>query len=94
MNLRLADLKTGYFAHPEKPGADFPAVHVIKILEPYLVEFPLCDAVIPKGHEYQWCSSSVEYTYVDCQPCRNLLDRMAQAEGHTRLTLFRHPKHV
>lgn len=92
MTLKLADLKTGYFADPNKPEAEFPDVHAIKVLEPYGVEFPLCDEVIPKGYEYQWCSGSVEWTFVDCQPCRNLLDLMAQAEGHGQLVLFRHPR--
>lgn len=94
MSLKLADLKTGYFADPNKPEAPFPFVHAIKVLEPYDVEFPLCDAVIPEGHEYQWCSNAIEFTYVDCQPCRNILDRMAQAEGRGQLALFRHPSHV
>jgi hypothetical protein len=94
MTLKLADLKTGYFAHPGKPEASFPFVHAIKTLEPYAVEFPLCDAVIPEDHEYQWSAPRVEFTYVDCQPCRNILDRMAQAEGHGQLVMFRHPSHV
>jgi hypothetical protein len=94
MSLTIADLKTGYFADPEKPSAPFPFVHAIKTLEPYGVEFPLCDAAISAGHEYQWCAPNVEFTYVDCQPCRNILDRMAQAEGRGQLALFRHPTHV
>lgn len=92
MSLKLADLKTGYFAHPERPEADFPAIHAIKLLEPYGVEFPLCDEPVPPRHEYQWCSASVEFAFVDCQKCRNILDLMAQAEGRGQLVLFRHPR--
>lgn len=94
MTLKLADLQTGYFAHPDRPNATFPEVHAIKFLEPYHVGFPLCDAEIPEGHEYQWCSRTVEFTFVDCQPCRNKLDVMASAEGRGQLVMFRHPKHV
>lgn len=96
MTLKLADLKTGYFADPNKPEAPFPFVHAIKMVieDREAVEAPLCDEDVPEGHEYQWCSPTVEFTYVDCQPCRNRLDIMATAEGRGQLALFRHPSHV
>lgn len=96
MSLKLADLKTGYFADPEKPEAPFPFVHAIKMVvrDREAVEALLCPASIPPGHEYQWCSNAIEFTYVDCQPCRNILDRMALVEGRGKLALFRHPSHV
>lgn len=93
--LKIDDLKTGYFADPEKPDAEFPFVHAIKVALPYEdAGLPLCDMPVPAGHQYQWCASSVEFTYVDCQPCRNKLDQMALAEGRGQLALFRHPSHT
>lgn len=94
MTLKIADLQTGYFAHPERPKATFPEVHAIKVLQPYDVPFPLCDQAVRAGFEYQWCSRTVEFTYVDCQKCRNILDNMAQAEGRKQLALFQHPRYV
>lgn len=96
MTLNIADLQTGYFAHPDKPGATFPNVHAMKpVLVGREIELqPLCDMVVPDGHEYQWCSKCIEFTYVDCQPCRNKLDLMALAEGRGQLVLFRHVRHV
>lgn len=93
-NLRLRDLQTGYFAHPDDSEAPFPFVHAIKHELPEQEFLPLCDAAIPDGHEYQWCSGSITWTYVDCQPCRNLLNNMATAEQRDPLVMFRHPAHV
>jgi hypothetical protein len=94
--IKLADLQTGYFAHPDQPEAPFPFVHAMKpVLVGREIELqPLCDTAIPDGHEYQWCSKHIEFTYVDCQPCRNKLDLIAMAEGRGQLALFRHPSHV
>jgi hypothetical protein len=96
MDLRISDLQTGYSAHPEMPHATFPDVHAIKTVLVYgETELrPLCGEAVRAGFEYQWCSRTVWFTYVDCDACRKALDRMALAEGRGQLTLFRHPRYV
>lgn len=81
--METKDLKTGYFAHPERPEAEFPPVHAITT-----ETLPLCGEAVPEGHEYQWCAGFLWTPIVDCAACLRSVARMDLAEGRKQLAIF------
>jgi hypothetical protein len=73
-------LQTGYFAHPERPEAEFPPVHAIR--DGSLV--PVCGVEIPEDFEYQWCARTLWMPYVDCGRCQRLIHEAAISQGILR----------
>lgn len=75
-------LETGYFAHPERPEAEFPPVHAIREGREGMA--PLCGTEVPEGFEYQWCAGTLWMPYVDCGGCQRLVHEAAISQGIIR----------
>lgn len=78
-DLTTHDLETGYYAHPERPEAEFPPVHAVT--PDYQ---PLCGEDIPTGYEYEWCAGILWMPYVDCKACQRQIHEMAIRQGLIR----------
>jgi hypothetical protein len=83
--MKLIDLQTGYFAHPERPQATFPEIHAVTP-----DKTPVCGLAVQGDFEYQWCSRTLEWSYIDCTACEDKLQAMADHEklGQQMLAKF------
>lgn len=73
-NIRIENdrLTTGFFANTKRGTK----VHVVNIDGK-----PICNSKIGKNMEYQWCSTSVYFPYIECEKCKKIIKKKNESKN-------------